>query len=97
MDVDLVATGDRVRAARLKAGLSQRALQEQCALSQPTLQRLESGCAHEGESGGPRPPCGPDECHSPGPAVRLSGAGAGTGGCPHTRRHRGDQRTGPSR
>jgi len=43
MDVDLVATGDRVRAARLKAGLSQRALQEQCGLSQPTLQRLESG------------------------------------------------------
>src|SRR5665647_1821479 len=43
MDVDLVATGDRVRAARLKAGLSQRALQELCGLSQPTLQRLESG------------------------------------------------------
>jgi Zn-dependent peptidase ImmA (M78 family)/transcriptional regulator with XRE-family HTH domain len=43
MDVDLVATGERVRAARLKAGLSQRALHEQCGLSQPTLQRLESG------------------------------------------------------
>ena len=43
MEVDLVATGDRVRVARLKAGLSQRALQEQCGLSQPTLQRLESG------------------------------------------------------
>lgn len=43
MDIDLAATGARVRDARLKAGLSQRALQEESGVSQPTLQRLESG------------------------------------------------------
>jgi Zn-dependent peptidase ImmA (M78 family)/transcriptional regulator with XRE-family HTH domain len=43
MDVDLVAVGARVRAARERAGLSQRDLELRAAISQPTLHRVETG------------------------------------------------------
>jgi transcriptional regulator with XRE-family HTH domain len=43
MTVDLVATGARVRAARERAGLSQRALHVASGVSRLTLHRLESG------------------------------------------------------
>jgi transcriptional regulator with XRE-family HTH domain len=38
-----LATGRRVEAARLRAGLSQRALARRAGLSQPTLHRIEQG------------------------------------------------------
>lgn len=43
MDVDLAAVGSRVRAARERAGLSQRDLELRAAISQPTLHRVETG------------------------------------------------------
>lgn len=43
MSVDLAATGGRVRSARVRAGLSQRDVAAQTEISQPTLQRLETG------------------------------------------------------
>jgi Zn-dependent peptidase ImmA (M78 family)/transcriptional regulator with XRE-family HTH domain len=43
MDVDLVAVGARVRAARQRAGLSQRDVEARAAMSQPTLHRVETG------------------------------------------------------
>lgn len=43
MDVDLAAVGARVRAARERAGLSQRGLQARTGISQPTLHRVEIG------------------------------------------------------
>lgn len=43
MDVDLVAVGARVRAARQRAGLSQRDVESRAAMSQSTLHRVEAG------------------------------------------------------
>lgn len=43
MDVDLVAAGARVRAARQRAGLSQRDVESRAGVSQPTLHRIETG------------------------------------------------------
>lgn len=43
MDVDLVTVGARVRAARERAGLSQRDVESRAALSQSMLHRIETG------------------------------------------------------
>lgn len=43
MNVDLVAVGSRVRAARQRAGLTQRDVTSRTGISQPTLQRVEKG------------------------------------------------------
>lgn len=43
MDVDMVAVGARVRAARLRAGLSQRDVQSRAEVSQSMLHRVETG------------------------------------------------------
>jgi Zn-dependent peptidase ImmA (M78 family)/transcriptional regulator with XRE-family HTH domain len=43
VDVDLVVVGARVRAARQRAGLSQRDVESRAAMSQSTLHRVEAG------------------------------------------------------
>lgn len=43
MDVDVVAVGRRVRAARARAGLSQREVEARVGVSQSTLHRVETG------------------------------------------------------
>lgn len=42
-DQTIVRSGERIKAARGRAGLSQRALAKKAGLSQPTLHRIEQG------------------------------------------------------